>query len=43
MYAESDPEWTYWDKKYYDLIVNTYDKSSDETFHSALAAMGLHE
>ena len=24
MYANGDPNWVYWDPKYYDLIINTY-------------------
>lgn len=41
LYADNDQEWVYWDKKYYDLVINTYDKNSDETFHIALDALGL--
>lgn len=41
LYAKGDPNWVYWDRKYYDLVVNTYDKSSDQTFHTALSALGL--
>jgi cytidylate kinase len=43
LYANEDPGWTYWDNKYYDLIVNTYDKSSDETFGTALKALRLKD
>ena len=41
LYANSDPNWVYWDKKYYDLVINTYDKNANETFHTALTALGL--
>ena len=41
LYAGGDPTWTYWDKKYYDLVVNTYNKSSEETFQNTLGALGI--
>jgi cytidylate kinase len=43
LYGNYDPDWTYWNEKYYDLIVNTYDKSSDQTFHTALEALGVKD
>src|SRR3972149_4076618 len=41
LYARGDPNWDYWDKKYYDLVINTYDKNSEQTFQAALAALGI--
>ena len=41
LYANNDPNWVYWEKKYYDLAINTYDKNSEQTFQSALAALGI--
>lgn len=41
LYVGNDPNWVYWDRKYYDLVINTYDKSSKETFQTALTALGL--
>ena len=41
LYANFDPNWFYWDKKYYDLVINTYDKNANETFQTALNALGL--
>ncbi|OGH15886.1 MAG: hypothetical protein A3C30_03600 [Candidatus Levybacteria bacterium RIFCSPHIGHO2_02_FULL_40_18] len=41
LYANSDPNWVYWDKKYYDLVINTYDKNSEQTFQTALTALGI--
>lgn len=41
LYAHDDPNWTYWDKKYYDLVINTYDKGREETFQTALIALGI--
>lgn len=36
LYADSDPAWVYWDKKYYDLVINTYDHNQEETLKIAL-------
>lgn len=41
LYAGGDRNWHYWDRKYYDLEINTYDKSAEETFHAALKALGI--
>src|SRR3989344_1103666 len=41
LYANNDPNWVYWEKKYYDLAINTYDKNSEQTFQAALAALGI--
>ena len=41
LYANNDPNWVYWEKKYYDLAINTYDKNANETFNTALSALGL--
>ncbi|MCL5439187.1 MAG: cytidylate kinase family protein [Patescibacteria group bacterium] len=40
LYAGSDPNWVYWDKKYYDLVINTYSHNQEETLKLALSAMG---
>lgn len=39
LYANGDPEWVYWDRKYYDLIVNTYEHNQDETLRITLDAL----
>lgn len=39
LYAPNDPTWTYWDPKYYDLVINTYSQDQDEAFAAALAAL----
>lgn len=39
LYANNDQEWVYWDKKYYDLIVNTYEHNQDETLKIVLEAL----
>jgi len=43
LYANSDPNWIYWDKKYYDLVLNTYSHNQDETLKIALEAIGYKE
>lgn len=40
LYAHDDPEWVYWDKKYYDLIINTFDHNQEESVRMALEAIG---
>ena len=41
LYANGDQNWFYWDPKYYDLVVSTYDKSSDETFSTVKEKLNL--
>lgn len=41
LYANNDQNWVYWDKKYYDLVVNTYDHNAEESFNLALEALGV--
>ena len=41
LYANNDPNWVFWEKKYYDLAINTYDKNSEQTFQTALQALGI--
>lgn len=40
IYTKNDKNWTYWDKKYYDLVINTYSKNQEETLKLALKAVG---
>lgn len=40
LYANGDQNWVYWDKTYYDLVVNTYSHNADETLRIALEAIG---
>ena len=40
LYAEGDQNWAYWDKKYYDLVVNTYSHNKDQALSFVLEAMG---
>lgn len=36
LYAKGDPNWVYWDRKYYDLVINTYSQNQNETLRIAL-------
>ena len=36
LYANNDPEWVYWDEKYYDLVINTYSHNPEEALKIAL-------
>ena len=36
LYAFNDQNWVYWDKKYYDLIVNTYSLNTEESAKAVL-------
>lgn len=40
LYANNNPSWVYWDKKYYDLVINTYSHNQEETLKLALEGMG---
>ncbi len=40
LYAGGDTNWIYWDKKYYDLVVNTFTHNPDQTLEIALTALG---
>lgn len=42
LYANNDQNWVYWDKKYYDLVVNTYSHNQDETLKIALGKLGYN-
>lgn len=39
LYANNDRTWVYWDKKYYDLTVNTYSLNMEESVKAVLDAM----
>jgi len=40
MYAGGDQNWVYWDKKYYDLVINTYSHNQEETLKFVLQKLG---
>lgn len=39
LYANNDQNWVYWDKKYYDLVVNTYSHNKEESLKVVLGAI----
>lgn len=43
LYANNDPKWEYWDRKYYDLAINTYSHNQDETLKLVLQAVGIEK
>lgn len=41
LYASGDKNWTYLDRKYYDLVVNTFSHNKEEAFAEVLRALNL--
>ena len=41
LYANGDKSWIYWNKKYYDLVINTYSHNQEETLKLALQSIGI--
>ncbi len=39
LYANNDPAWVYWDKKYFDLMINTYRHNKEESFQVVLKTL----
>ena len=39
LYADGDGKWVYWDKGYYDLTINTYSHSPEQTLKITLEAL----
>lgn len=42
LYAKGDTTWVYWDKKYYDLVINTYSHNAEESLDLVLKSLGYH-
>ena len=40
LYADNDPNWVYWDQKYYDLVVNTYSLNAQDSLKLVLEKIG---
>jgi cytidylate kinase len=40
LYADNDKTWVYWDKKYYDLVINTYSHNQEEALDLVLQGIG---
>lgn len=43
LYANNDQNWVYWDKKYYDLVINTYSHNQEETLKIGLEKIGYKD
>jgi len=41
LYVKNDPNWVYWDPKYYDLIINTFDHNAEESLKLVLTKLGI--
>lgn len=41
LYMHNDPNWIYWDPKYYDLVVNTYSLNREEALKFVLEKIGV--
>ena len=40
IYADSDGAWVYWNKEYYDLVINTFSNNQEEALKIALEDIG---
>lgn len=40
IYADKNETWVYWDKKYYDLVINTFSNNQEEALQIALGGIG---
>ncbi len=43
MYVGNDQNWVYWDRKYYDLVINTYALNKEASLEHVLQAIGYHK
>lgn len=41
LYAKDDPNWVYWDEKYYDLTINTFSLNQKEALNLVLKQIGF--
>lgn len=41
LYADNDPTWVYWDKKYYDLVINTFSLNKNEALQKVLITLNI--
>lgn len=41
MYANNDPDWVYWDPKYYDLVINTYSNNASDSLKLVLEKLKI--
>lgn len=40
LYAEGNPNWVYFDRKYYNLVINTYSLNNEQALELSLSAVG---
>ena len=43
LYVKDDPNWVYWDEKYYDLVVNTFNLNQKEAVEFTLSHIGFND
>lgn len=43
LYANDDPNWSYWDDKYYDIVINTFFHDPEESLNLAIEAIKSNE
>ncbi len=43
LYANNNPDWVYWDKKYYDLVINTFSHNAEESVQQVLKIIKLNQ
>lgn len=43
LYAKGDEEWVYWDKKYFDLVINSYSHNPEESLALVLQTIGYRQ
>lgn len=43
LYADNNQNWVYWDKKYYDLVINTYSHNPEETLKFVLRDLKINQ
>jgi len=41
LYAGNEKDWTYWNKDYYNLVVNTYSQDPDQALQTVLNSLGV--
>lgn len=42
LYVKDDPNWVYWDRAYYDLVINTFSHNQEESLKVALEVLRLN-
>ena len=42
LYANNKENWVYWNKKYYDLMINTFTHNQEESLKMVLKELNIH-